>query len=117
MARRVLFLFLFLILFASVASAQQFYQWKDRKGLWNFSNNRPAGVTEKQVKVIFYPPTPLTSGDPYNHGYQEGYSLGYQQGYKEYYKRRYEKGRKQGFKEGYHAWRSENATGVPRSGQ
>ena len=47
MAKRVLFLFLFLILFASVASAQQFYQWKDRKGLWNLSNNRPAGVTEE----------------------------------------------------------------------
>ena len=117
MAKRVLFLFLFLILFASVASAQQFYQWKDRKGLWNFSNNRPAGVTEKQVKVIFYPPTPLTSGDPYNRGYQEGYSLGYQRGYKEYYKRRYEEGRNQGFKEGYHAWRSEKATVVPRSGK
>ncbi len=117
MAIRFLFLFLFLILFASVASAQQFYQWKDRKGLWNLSNNRPAGVNEGQVKVIFYPPTPLTSGDPYNSGYREGYSLGSQQGYKEYYERRYEEGRKQGFKEGYHAWTSENATGVPRTGQ
>jgi len=117
MARRVLFLFLFLILFVSVASAQQYYQWKDRKGLWNFSNNRPAGVIEEQVKVIFYPPTPLTSGDPYNRGYQEGYGLGYQQGYQEYYKRRYDEGRKQGFKEGYQAWRSEEAKGVPRSEQ
>ncbi len=117
MARRVLFLFLFLILFASVASAQQFYQWKDRKGLWSFSNNRPAGVTKEKIKVIFYPPTPLTSGDPYNRGYEEGYGLGYQQAHKEYYKRRYEEGRKRGFKEGYQAWRSKNATGVTRSGQ
>ncbi len=117
MTKRILFLLFLLVLYASAASAQQFYQWKDKKGLWNFSNNRPAGVTEKKVKVIFYPPTPLTSGDPYNRGYQEGYSLGYQQGYKEYYKRRYEEGRKQGFKEGYHAWRSEKATVVPRSGK
>ncbi len=117
MAKRFLILLFLVILFAPSASAQQFYQWKDRKGLWNFSNNRPGGVTEEKIKVRFYPPTPLTSGDPYNRGYQEGYSLGYQQGYKEYYKRRYEEGRKQGFKEGYQAWKSKNATGVTRSGQ
>jgi hypothetical protein len=117
MAKRFLLLLFLVVMFAPSAWAQQFYQWKDRKGLWNFSNNRPAGVTEEQVKIRFYPPTPVTSGDPYNRGYQEGYGLGYQQGYKEYYKKRYEEGREQGFKEGYHAWRSEKATVVPRSVQ
>ncbi len=117
MAKQIIFVVFFLLLSAVVASAQQFYQWKDGKGLWNYSNNRPAGVTEEQVKVRFYPPTPLASGDPFNHGYQEGYTLGYQQGHKEFYERRYEEGRKQGFNEGYHAWRSEKATEAPRSGQ
>jgi len=117
MTKRFLFLLFLLVLYASAASAQQFYQWKDKKGLWNLSDSRPAGVREEKVKVIFYPPGALMSGDPYNRGYREGYSLGYEQGYKEYYKRRYEVGRKQGYREGYQAWRSENATGVPRSGQ
>ncbi len=74
MAKQIIFVVFFLLLSAVVASAQQFYQWKDGKGLWNYSNNRPAGVTEEQVKVRFYPPTPLASGDPFNHGYQEGYT-------------------------------------------
>jgi hypothetical protein len=117
MAKRFILILFLVVMFAPVAWAQQFYQWKDRRGLWNFSNNRPAGVTEENIKIKFYPPTPHTTGDPYNHGYQEGFSLGYQQGYKEYYKKRYEEGRNQGFKEGYHAWSSEKAIVVPRSGQ
>lgn len=105
MAKRCLFLLLLVFLFSPVALAQQFYRWRDGKGQWNFSDNRPVEVMADNVKTIFYPPTPLSTRDPFNSGYREGYSLGYEQGYREYYKRRYEQGRQQGYKEGYKDWK------------
>ncbi len=117
MSKRLLLTVLFLLGSVSPLWSQQFYQWKDGRGLWNFSNNRPAGIAPDQVKVKFYPPSSFSSGDPYNRGYQDGFSQGYEKGFKEFYERRYEEGRKEGFKEGYHAWSSEQTTEAPNSGQ
>jgi hypothetical protein len=108
MARRVFQLLLLSVLFVPAAYAQQFYQWKDQKGRWNFSDFPPAGVTQENVKVIFYPPGVSNGSDPYHQGYREGYNLGFEEGYKEYYKKRYEQGRQQGYKEGYRAWRADS---------
>ena len=95
-----------------VLSAQQFFQWKDQKGRWNFSDSRPADVTAENVNVIFYPPATLGTQDPYSDGYREGFNSGYEQGYRDYYKRQFEQGRQEGYKEGYGAWKSEKAPGA-----
>jgi len=47
-----------LFLFSSVASAQQIYKWKDKKGQWHFSDHPPADVRAEKVKGLDIGPIP-----------------------------------------------------------
>lgn len=49
MANRFLFLIVLLVLFTSIALAQQVYQWKDEQGQWHLSYSPPPGVTAEKV--------------------------------------------------------------------
>jgi len=50
MAIRLLSVVVLLVLFASTASAQQIYKWKDGKGQWHFSNTPPSDVETNKVR-------------------------------------------------------------------
>ncbi len=64
MAIRLLSIVL-LVLFASTASAQQIFKWKDKKGQWHFSDTPPPGVTAKKVKGLDISPKSSPATFPY----------------------------------------------------
>jgi len=43
------------VLFAQSALAQQFYKWKDEKGLWHYSDFLPSGVTAEKMETVDIP--------------------------------------------------------------
>ena len=45
------------VLFAQSALAQQFYKWKDEKGLWHYSDFSPSGVTAEKLETGDTPQT------------------------------------------------------------
>ena len=51
-----------LVLFSSVALAQQIYKWKDEKGKWHISNAPPAEVKAERLKGL---DIPQKSAQPY----------------------------------------------------
>jgi len=58
MASRFTSVLVLLVLFSSVAFAQQIYKWKDNKGQWHFSDNPPAKVRAEKVKGLDIGPVP-----------------------------------------------------------
>jgi Domain of unknown function (DUF4124) len=56
MAKQILFVVL-AVLFAQSALAQQFYKWKDEKGLWHYSDFLPSGVTAEKLETGDTPQT------------------------------------------------------------
>ena len=63
MAIRLLSVVVLGVLFASIASAQQIFKWKDKKGQWHFSDTPPPGVTAEKVRGLDISPksSPATS--------------------------------------------------------
>jgi len=56
MVSKFLLVLVSLVLTASVASAQQIYKWKDKKGQWHFSDAPPAEVKTERMKGMDIPP-------------------------------------------------------------
>ena len=50
MAIRLLSIVVLLVLYASTASAQQIYVWKDENGQWQYSNYQPPEVTVTETR-------------------------------------------------------------------
>jgi len=67
MASRFTSVLVLLVLFSTVAFAQQIYKWKDKKGQWHFSDHPPAEVRAEKVKGLDIgpvPPVPPQDADP-----------------------------------------------------
>lgn len=48
MAKQLVLVFM-AVFFAQPALAQEFYKWKDEKGLWHYSDFPPSGVTAEKL--------------------------------------------------------------------
>ncbi len=58
MASRFTSVLVLLVVFSTVAFAQQIYKWKDNKGQWHFSDHPPAEVRAERVKGLDIGPVP-----------------------------------------------------------
>jgi len=58
MSARSTSILVLLVLFSTVALAQQIYKWKDKKGQWHFSDTPPAEVRAERVKGLEVGPVP-----------------------------------------------------------
>jgi len=58
LASRIVSVLVSLVLTSSIASAQQIYKWKDKKGQWHFSDAPPADIKAEQVKGLDIGPIP-----------------------------------------------------------
>lgn len=66
MSARSISILVLLVLFSSVAFAQQIFKWKDKKGQWHFSDAPPPGVTGEKVRGLDISPKSSPAISPYD---------------------------------------------------